>query len=68
MVSYNFYLLLFHSVSTPMCFCSSLVLVFLCFVIVLLLIRCHVTVLFVCVCHTQLKITYLLNYLPTFNS
>jgi len=49
----NFYLLLFYSVSTPICFCSSLVLVFLCFVIVLLLIRCHVTVLFVCVRHTQ---------------
>jgi len=38
MVSYNFYLLLFHSVSIHICFCSSVVLVFLCCVTVLLLI------------------------------
>ena len=54
------YLLLFHSVSTPICFCSSLVSVFLCFVIVLLLIRCHVTVLFV-LSHSIKD--YLLTYL-----
>jgi len=64
MVLYNFYLLLFHSVSTPMCFCSSLDLVFLCFVIVSLLIAmsCHCPL---CVRLSHSIKDYLLTYLLT---
>ena len=53
MVSYNliYPLLVWHSVSTPICFYSSLVLVF--YVLYCFSLRCHVTFLFVCVCHTE---------------
>ena len=40
--TWNFYrLLVWHFVSTPRCFCSSLVLVFLCVILLLIAMSCH---------------------------